>query len=307
MYAIHRDFRKLTIAPPLGALLLPIANAVLRWMFEREPNPAGVAATDYEIEGYRGEAIRVAVYGPAEARGPLPCLLYAHGGAFALRAAAYHKALACAYAARTPCAVAFVHYRLLPAHRFPTALEDCYEALTWLAREAVRLGVDPARIGVGGDSAGGALAAGLAQLARDRGGPPLAFQMLIYPVIDARQETESMRTFLFTPLWNAILNRRMWKQYLADGDFGMRGYASPIEAASLAGLPPAYVEACEFDCLRDEGRNYAEALRAGGGEAEFVLTPGTIHGFEVFRKSAYARTIVDRRVAALRRAFYPGA
>jgi acetyl esterase len=304
-YAIHRDFKKLRFVPPQGGLALLIANSILTRMFSRERLPNGIAASDYAMEGYGGGRIRLSIYGPEGPSGSLPCLLYAHGGAFALKAAPYHKALMCEYAAKVPCNVLFVDYRLLPAYPFPTALEDCYAALLWLAANAKRLGVDPRRIAVGGDSAGGALATGIAHLARDRKGPDLRFQMLVYPVLDARQGTESMRTFVYTPGWNSTLNKRMWKNYLANGDHGMRSYASPIEASSFAGLPPAYVEVSEFDCLRDEGKDYADILRANGVETEFVLTKGTIHGFDVFRGSSYAQTIVGARIAALRRAFYP--
>lgn len=140
--------------------------------------------------------------------------------------------------------------------------------------------------------------------ARDREASPICFQMLLYPVTDARQTTESIKEFTDTPLWNSKLNKKMWELYLKNGvAAGKREYASPMEATSLKGLPNAYVEITEFDCLRDEGIHHAEALQKNGVEVEVYYTKGTIHGYDIAEKSEIVQESVTRRIEALRRAF----
>ena len=140
-------------------------------------------------------------------------------------------------------------------------------------------------------------------MARDRIAPKICFQMLVYPVTDARQITESVKEFVDTPLWNAKLNQKMWQLYLGQGIHSNKEYASPMEAISLANLPGAYIEVAEFDCLRDEGINFAEALKKNGIHVELNRTIGTIHGFEIAEDSEIVRQSVKKRVAALKNAF----
>lgn len=147
----------------------------------------------------------------------------------------------------------FVDYRWAPRHAFPVGVEDCYAAFQWVYQKAEEIGIDPDKIAMGGDSAGGALAAAVCLMARDRKASKICFQMLIYPVTDARQVTESVKEFIDTPLWNGKQNQKMWKLYLGQGVHPNKAYASPMEAASFNNLPDAYIEVAEFDCLRDEG------------------------------------------------------
>ena len=198
----------------------------------------------------------------------------------------------------------FVDYRLTPKYAFPVGVEDCYSAFEWVYKHANELEIDNSRIAIGGDSAGGALCAAVTQIARDRNAPKICFQMLVYPVTDARQNTETMKKFIDTPLWDSKANSKMWKLYMRDGDFNQRAYASPMEATSFIGLPDAYVEVSEYDCLRDEGILYAKALEKSGCQVELNKTVGTIHGFELAEKSEITSESVDRRVKALQRVFY---
>ncbi|PRX75020.1 alpha/beta hydrolase family protein [Cohnella sp. SGD-V74] len=142
-------------------------------------------------------------------------------------------------------------------------------------------------------------------MARDKGVVPgICYQLLVYPVTDARQTTESMRQYTDTPMWNAKLNKKMWDLYLKNGVEGPREYASPMEAASLDGLPDAYLEVAEYDCLRDEGIQYAEALRRSGVGVELHRTEGTVHGYDLEEKSGITLESKSRRIEALRKAFY---
>jgi acetyl esterase len=209
-----------------------------------------------------------------------PALVYMHGGGFVLGAAAGDRFLPAQIAAETPAVVVSVDYRLAPEHPFPGPVEDCYAALAWTARHAGALGVDPARIGIGGVSAGAGLAAGVALLARDRGAPALCFQLLDVPELDDRLDTPSMREFSDTPLWSRPNAERSWRHYLGpQADRApVSPYAAPARAADLSGLPPAYVSVCQFDPLRDEGIGYAQRLVQHGVPTELHLFPGTFHG-----------------------------
>lgn len=304
-YAIHSDFKRYAnISIPLHPAVLSVMNPVMKFGFDRIRTAAGVRTKKKKIPGYRNDPIEITVFEPDGIGQNAPCLVYFHGGAFALQAAPHHKSLVCEYALQTPCIVVFVDYRLSPRHAFPVGVEDCYAAYQWVCGNAGGLGIDPRRIALGGDSAGGALAAAVTLMARDRKAPDTVFQMLIYPVTDERQQTASMKAFIDTPLWNAQLNARMWRMYLKDGAGSQKAYASPMEATSFAALPDAYIEVAEFDCLRDEGVLYAEALQRSGIHVELNRTSGTIHGFEVASDNAIVRQCIARRIQALRNAFH---
>lgn len=217
-YPIHPDFKKYEkMKTPISPILLPLMNGIIAAGFnKRKPNP-GVREIRKKIPGHQHEPVEIIIYEPEDAKGPLPCLIYFHGGAFVLKSAAFHKHLNCEYARRTPCKVVFVDYRLAPKHAFPVGVEDCYTAFDWVYQNAGEIGIDSGKIAVGGDSAGGALAAAVCLMARDRKAAKICFQMLIYPVTDSRQVTESIREFVDTPLWNARQNEKMWQLYLGDG------------------------------------------------------------------------------------------
>ena len=215
-----------------------------------------------------------------EHRTDSPCLIYYHGGGWIFPFMVSHLRLVREYIERTCCKVVCVNYRLVPDFPFPKGLEDCYSTLLWTHENAQSLGIDPTRIVVGGDSAGGHYSAVVSLMARDKNGPAIAGQMMTYPATDARMDTESMKLFTDTPMWNAPMTELVYKLYLANGDFGMRPYFSPIEAESLKNLPRAYIEVADIDCLRDEGIEYAEALKAAGVDVQLHKTIETIHGFD---------------------------
>jgi acetyl esterase len=206
--------------------------------------------------------------------------VYFHGGGWVLGSLATHDGICRSLAAGAGCVVVSVDYRLAPEHRYPAAAEDCYAATQWCAAHAAELGADGSRVAVGGDSAGGNLSAVVAQMARDRGGPPLVFQLLIYPVTDAARDTQSYRENAEGYLLTAGDMAWFWNHYLGDARArGAEAYASPIRAASLAGLPPALVITAEFDPLRDEGEAYGAALESAGVAAKVTRYDGMIHGF----------------------------
>ncbi|MHB8089356.1 MAG: alpha/beta hydrolase [Anaerolineaceae bacterium] len=302
-YNTHADFRNYEkIQLPLAPWVLPILNGVISTGFNMVKLTEGVKSTKHTIPGYQDGLIDITIYEPNNIKNDAPCLVYLHGGAFILKASPYLKTLVCTYALKTPCKVVYVDYRLAPKYAFPVGLEDCYSAFEWVHHNAKELGIDKNKIAIGGDSAGGALAAAVNLMALDRNTSTACFQLLIYPVTDARQQTESIRKYIDTPLWNSRQTEKMWKLYLKDEIPDKKEYASPVEAESLENMPAAYIEVAEFDCLRDEGINFAEALQKNGVQVELNKTTGTIHGFEIAESSELVHQIVAKRIEALKKA-----
>lgn len=234
----------------------------------------------------------------------LPAVLYFHGGAFVLTYASSHLQTVAHYANQVRCSVFLVDYRLAPQHAFPKGFEDCYAALEWVAREAEWLFVDDRRLVVMGDSAGGTLAAGVAQKALDDRGPALRGQALVYPALDRHCRTHSATSYLDAPVFNGVANRRMWEVYLANYPGGdIPPYAAPADRDALAGLPPAYVETAEFDPLCDEGRAYARRLQDAGVPVTEHHPAGTIHGYDMMAPNALSAEAMRLRCAFLTRCF----
>jgi acetyl esterase/lipase len=296
-YDVHEDFKNLNARLPMKAGLLPLFGRMIRMLYERQGVLEGIEHNIVKIRGYEGYELPVEVFSPMAIDDRAPCVMYMHGGAFALPATDFHKKLMCDYASKVPCKVVFVDYRLAPKYPFPYALEDCYAAYEWIRANAAEQGFDIDKLGLCGDSAGGALAASLAQVIRDRKAKIPLFQMLIYPVTDSRMESESMKLFVDTPVWNQKKNETMWKIYMPKtASLKEMEYASPMAARSLKDLPQAYIEVSEFDCLRDEGIGYYEALKKAGINAVINRTKGTIHGFELNYTSAYTQSIIAKRI-----------
>ena len=262
---------------------------------------------DRQIPGPEGASeVTVRLYVPRErATSPTPAVLYIHGGGFFVGSIDTEHAGAAALAGGLGVVVASVEYRLAPEHPFPAGIEDCYAALVWLHGAADELGLDPTNIAINGGSAGGGLAAGLALLARDCGGPAICFQFLGIPELDDRLETPSMRRFVDTPMWSRPAAEKSWEWYLGDawGTNDVSPYAAPARATDLSGLPPAYVSVMEFDPLRDEGLDYACRLLQAGVSVELHSFPGTFHGSAIVQSSAIHRREAAERVAVWRRAF----
>ncbi|GAB3678659.1 alpha/beta hydrolase [Saccharopolyspora tripterygii] len=263
---------------------------------------SGVVISEHEVPGVDGVAVRV--FRPSGAPDPLPAALLLHGGGFVMGGLDSLTAQAVNMCSQLPAVVVAVDYRLAPEHPYPAALRDCESALRWTASEGVALGVDPARIGVYGMSAGGGLAAALTLVVRDRGGPPVRFQVLDAPEVDDRIETSSVRAFEDTPLWNHADAVLSWQHYLRGWSGSVPAYAAPARADDLTGLPPAYVSVYENDPLRDEGLAYASALLRAGVSVELHLFPGTFHRSAVVTGAAVSQRQATETLDALRRALH---
>ena len=249
--------------------------------------------------------ISVRVHRPPSSQSELPALLWVHGGGYVLGTAAQEDAVCRRFAQEVGIVVASVEYRLAPEHKFPVPLDDCHAALVWLARQPY---VDPGRIAVGGASAGGGLAAGLALLALERGEVAPAFQLLSYPMLDDRTATRTDIDETDFRLWNNKANRFGWQSYtgLAPGSSEISGLAAPARYEDLSGLPPAWIGVGTLDLFCDEDRSYAGRLRAAGVQCDLEIVEGAFHGFDSVRPKAgvteaFRSSQVSALTAALRR------
>jgi acetyl esterase len=265
-------------APPLHELSVAEARQVIVALFgtQGDPEPVG-AVEERTIPGAGGE-MRTRIYMPY-GTGPFPVLVYLHGGGWVIGDLEAYDATCRALTNAAGCLVVAMEYRLAPEHKFPAAPEDCYAATCWAATNAAAIGGDPRRIAVGGDSAGGHLAAVVAQMARDRGGPALVYQLLVYPVTNYGYDTASYRENAEGYLLTRDAMVWFWHHYLRSAADGNNPLTSPLRANDLRDLPPAMVLTAEFDPLRDEGEAYAIRLQEAGVPVTLKRYAGTIHGF----------------------------
>jgi acetyl esterase/lipase len=261
----------------------------------------GVEVMRHALPTADGAELDVAWYFPSSGLSG-SAVLYLHGGGMIYglteTAPAYDAAVR-AYVATSGVPMLLVNYRVAPEHPDPTPVEDCYSALRWLAENAARLGVDPARIAVAGDSAGGGLAAGVSLLARDRGGPTLAAQLLFYPMLDDRTITPDPQLPVELLTWNYNDNMTGWGALLGGGEPSV--YAAPARAQDLSGLPPTYIDVGDLDIFRDEDIAYAARLSAAGVPTELHVHPGCPHAWEALAPTAsVSKRVVADRIRRLR-------
>jgi acetyl esterase len=277
--------RVLAVGPAAGGTFEALRAAALDATAEMFAAAGGVETRAHReaehLVPVDGGEVRARVYTPAGS-GPFPALLHFHGGAWIMGSFAWPTFATAArdLAERVPCVVVDVDYRLAPEHQFPDGLEDCYASLLWLAERAAELNVDPARIAVGGDSAGGALAAAVCLLARERGGPAIAAQILEVPATDHAHVERYRSAIDFATGYgldteSLVAGRRA---YFSDPQDALSPYASPILADDLTGLPPATIFTAEFDPLRDSGEAYGRRLSEAGVPTVVRRQPGHIHG-----------------------------
>lgn len=298
----HDDLSGEVLATMRTALVELIAGAAATL----PPNDR-VVREDREVLGPDGNTIPVRVYRPAGTATPLPGFLFLHGGGMIIGSIDASDLDCEAYVEQVGCVVVSVDYRLAPEHPHPAPVEDCYAALQWMVEQAEALGIDPDRVAVGGPSAGAGLAAGTALLARDRGGPGIAFQVLIYPMLDDRNRTPSAREFSGILSWSHEHNASGWRAYLgaAAGGDDVPIYAAPARATDLSGLPPAIVQVGELEVFRDEDIDYATRLLQAGVATELHVYPGAFHGWDAFApEAAVTVQMVGDRIAAMRRALH---
>lgn len=232
---------------------------------------------DLSIPGPAGD-LAARVYRPAGS-GPWPALVYFFGGGWSLGTLDTCDGVCRMLTSQAGCVTVSVGYRLAPEHKFPAAVQDCHAGAAWVASHAPEFGADAARLAVGGDSSGGNLAAAVTLLARERGGPALMHQLLVYPNTDYQAGTASMREINDPHFFNPAAVRWYWSLYLSSPQDGASPLASPLRAADLRGLPDATIITAQYDPLRDEGELYADRLRQAGVDVELGRFTGMMHGF----------------------------
>lgn len=271
-------------------LTLPFIRAAGRLMWRHDPDDVEVLTIPSGVE--------VRLYRPEDAPGRGPALLWIHGGGYLIGNAAQDDVLCRKFARELGATIASVNYRLAPEHPYPAPVEDCYSVLGWLSRLPA---VDPARVAIGGASAGGGLAAALALTTRDRGEIDVVAQLLVYPMIDDRT---ALRTDLDNPghrLWNQSSNKFGWRAYLGDADPDV---AVPARRDDLAGLPPAWIGVGTLDLFHDEDLAYAERLRAAGVPCEVMVVQGAFHGFDgIAPKADVSQSFFASQCALLKTSF----
>lgn len=294
----------------LTAESLPAIRAGMEEMTAMVPEPenSGVAWREERIAAPDGHEILVRIYTPSGAAAPLPAVLHMHGGGYVFGSARTNHLSNIELAASVTAVIVSVDYRLAPETVAPGAVEDCYAALCWLHETAAQLGVDPKRIATRGESAGGGLAAALALLVRDRGGPTIAHQNLIYPMLDDRTCITRLPAHLGAFVWTPQANAFGWRALLGKepGSADVSPYAAPARAESLADLPPAFIALGALDLFVVEDMDFARRLIEAGVATEMHIYPGAYHGFDVLPGPAPVQQMKRDAVAALRKALQSG-
>lgn len=252
--------------------------------------------------------IRLRVYRRRSVAPPTPVLVWLHGGGYVMGRPELDEVRCTQYVRELGIIVVSVDYRCAPRHPFPAGLEDSYSALKWVQAHSQELGADPERIAVGGESAGGGLAASLVQLAHDRQEVKPVFQLLVYPMLDDRTVLRTDADDGGSVAWNQRSNRFGWESYLGKkcGAGDTPEYAVPARREGLSGLPPAWIGVGTVDLFHDEDMAYAQRLREYGVKCEIYVVPGAFHGFDRFAPRApVVQGFRESQVSALRRSLFP--
>ncbi len=304
-YNIKKEFFPFNFfKPPISKNFLKLAVKFMKTPKFIYKN-AVLDATRYEIDSFDGAKIECFLFSPKNACDKMPCLIYIHGGGFVLPAAGYHYKNVINYAKEVGCKVWFINYRLAPKVEHPVFFEDCYYSTCFLFENAEKFGVDKNKIAIGGDSAGSTLSVGVIMMAKNRNYPiNFVFQMLPYPFLDMRGESQSNKEFTDTPMWNAKLSKKIAPMTNVDKNDPSYVYYSPVEAKSFAKMPPAYIETAEFDCLHDDGILYAKLLKDDGVEVNLNETKGTMHGFDIKQNAPTTKNALKERIKFMKDKFY---
>lgn len=307
------EFMKLMGGVKLNLEDLPAMRAdgakMMAAMIGQLPAIEGVSTEDRTVPGPEGAPeVNIRTYRKTDGPDKQPALLWIHGGGYMLGSVEQDEMKAKLFTLEGKCVTVSVEYRLAPENPFPAALEDCYAVLKWMASHADELGIDKSRIAIGGASAGGGIAAGLALLARDRAEVNVMFQFLIFPMIDDCNIAPASDTRPDTLMWTRESNLTGWRAYLGrePGGKDISQYASAMRATDLSGLPPAYIAVGELDLFAEENMTYARRLIESCVPTELHVYPGACHAFDGMAPEAYvSRQFTADFHRALKRALHP--
>lgn len=296
---VHPELKSYLSNPVFNKFIIFFVNIYLKLVYNAVPVLRGLKTRFYEIAGYENRIFKVEVFEPEDCKEPLPCVFFIHGGGFGYRAAGHHKKIAMFYAKELHCKVVMPDYHLIPKYKYPAAFKDVVSAYRFVVNNAEDLMIDSSKIGIIGDSAGGMLAA---LLANDYDSASLAkpcFQLLVYPVCGLNLETDSMKNYSDAPVWNNETNKSMWNLYFKDRKIDYS--ASPMHKEILSSVPETYIEVAEFDILHDEGVQYAEKLQKAGVKVELNQTKGTFHGYDCAINASVTKENIQKRIAFMKR------
>lgn len=300
-YIFHPDLKPYE---KMKAILNPAFDRILQILmgvqYGMEKDDDDISVTQYRIPVTDGANIRFLLYAPKQCSAQTPCLFFFHGGGFVFNAAPHHFALARRFTKELQVKTVFVDYRLAPKYKFPIAPNDCLSVYRWVISNAVKLGIDTDKILVCGDSAGGNLATVLCLMAKAEGLILPKAQMLLYPFVDRRLNTESCLRYTNTPMCNSKDMKKYLKMYVKNLDPTQIPYLSPIEA-SLVKMPPTYIEVAQYDCLHDEGIKYSEALKQCGVSVELYEIKAAMHGYDIAKDSGLLNDIMKVRLRFLQK------
>ena len=295
------DNKKIKMTPsflmnPRGMVVM---NKIMDMM--KVPLVDSISRTSRFIKGKDGKNIKLYIY-ENESDGDItkPVLLYIHGGAFYLDYISSYHTIASNYAKLADCKVVSVCYRTLVTSTYQTCLDDCYQALRWIYDNAELFHWDKNKIAVAGDSAGGNLSGALVHLSRDLNGPNIAYQMLLYPCTTTKEDQQSMLDFTDTPGWNSALHHKIFSYIRPSLNDNMRKYFNLTDMSNFEGICDAYIEVEEFDCLRDQGKEYASLLRENGCTVSLNDVKGTFHAFDQDQSLNITKSIMKTRCDRLR-------
>ena len=303
-YNISKQFKAISnFKPPVNRFTIFLSklllHAPLSMFLDKD-----LKVKKHKIEAFNKGKIKLYEIYPKNIKNNAPCLIYYHGGGFVMPASPYHYKLACQYAKQLNAKVIFVNYRLAPKYKIPYQVEDSYCALKWTQENAKNLNIDISNIGVGGDSAGGTIAAGVCLITKDRNPEnQVKFQMLVYPFLDKSMSSESAKKFTDTPMWNSKLSEKASKLIMPKEDVQNEYYFSPVEAPDFKNLPSAYIETAEFDSLHDDGIKYKELLETSGVKVVLNETKQTMHGFDMILKAQITKDAVKQRINFMKNQF----
>jgi acetyl esterase/lipase len=306
---LHPELRRARFIPRIS-VQHPLSRVLGRVVKPRvPPTPPELVVEDLTVPGLPGEPeVGLRIYRPRDAVGETPGLFWIHGGGYVGGTLEQDEGLNQQFALQLGITVVALRYRVAPAHPWPAALHDADAGLLWTFRHAAERGIDARRIAVGGDSAGGGLAAALVLHAHDQGEVRPVFQLLVYPMLDDRTVVRTDHDTRDARIWTAKSNRYGWASYLGvePGGDGVSPYAAAARRENLRGLPPAWIGVGTLDVFHDEDVAYAERLEAAGVPCRLVVVPGAFHGFDRLRGTAVGREFWEDQLTALRGALLPG-
>ncbi len=299
-YAFAKQYEHYFVTLVINPFVMYVCKPFMPLMLRMTRKPKDLEITTFEVKGTEGKKVKSLVIQPKGVEEDLPCIINFHGGAFCYDAAPYQLKYAFMYAQKCRCRVVFPNYHLMPKYIFPHAFTDAEAVTEYVLSNTESLKIQKDNIIVFGDSAGGALAAYIA----NRYGEKLKAEMLLYPVTEYGTDDESMREFYDTPMWNSKKHKKLMARYLKGFDPEEYNHVAPLYSPIKETIPTAYVETARFDCLHSQGERYAQRLKDQGVDTIYIPTQGTPHGYDMDYRKSLDKDFIKSRISFVNNVFY---